>query len=61
MELFKNNHDIEGKNIFKNLGATSLNACYGATNALINTLNWITSPSWDGRYGIVVASDLAVY
>lgn len=24
-------------------------------------MNWITSPSWDGRYGIVVASDLAVY
>lgn len=45
----------------KILGATSINACYGATNALINTLNWITSPSWDGRYGIVVAADLAVY
>lgn len=49
------------KPYFINLGATSINACYGATNALINTLNWITSPSWDGRYGIVVASDLAVY
>lgn len=43
------------------LGATSLNACYGATNALLNTLNWMSSPSWDGRYGIVVASDVAVY
>lgn len=43
------------------LGATSINACYGATNALINTLNWISSPYWDGRYGIVVAADLAVY
>lgn len=38
-----------------------MNACYGATNALINTLNWIASPSWDGRYGIVVATDVAVY
>ena len=44
-----------------NSGATSINACYGATNALINTLNWIGSPSWDGRYGIVVATDVAVY
>jgi hydroxymethylglutaryl-CoA synthase len=43
------------------VGATSINACYGATNALINTLNWISSPYWDGRYGIVVASDIAVY
>ena len=30
-------------------------------NALINTLNWISSPYWDGRYGIVVAADIAVY
>ena len=38
-----------------------MNACYGATNALINTLNWVSSASWDGRYGIVVAVDIAVY
>lgn len=60
MTLFGANHDIEGK-ILNYLGATSLNACYGATNALLNTLNWISSPSWDGRYGIVVATDVAVY
>lgn len=60
MTLFKGYHDIEGINI-NNAGATSINACYGATNALINTLNWISSPFWDGRYGIVVAADLAVY
>ena len=42
-------------------GATSINACYGATNALMNTLNWIASPYWDGRFGIVVATDIAVY
>ena len=53
MNLFKGYHDIEG--------ATSINACYGGTNALFNTLNWISSPYWDGRYGIVVAADLAVY
>jgi hydroxymethylglutaryl-CoA synthase len=55
MELFKSsgNHDIEG--------VTSINACYGGTNALFNTLNWMESNAWDGRYGIVVAADLAVY
>lgn len=53
MTLFQGNHDIEG--------ATSINACYGGTNALLNTLNWISSPFWNGKYGIVVAADLAVY
>ena len=55
MELFQSsgNHDIEG--------VTSINACYGGTNALLNTLNWMESNAWDGRYGIVVAADLAVY
>ena len=55
MQLFKeyDNHDIEG--------VTSINACYGATNALFNTINWIQSNSWDGRFGIVVAADIAVY
>ncbi len=24
-------------------------------------MNWISSASWDGRYGIVVAVDIAVY
>ena len=55
MNLFRQagNHDIEG--------VTSINACYGATNALLNSLNWLTSASWDGRYAIVVATDVAVY
>lgn len=55
MSLFKEsgNHDIEG--------VTSINACYGASNALFNSLNWLHSPSWDGRYAIVVSSDLAIY
>lgn len=53
MQLFQGFHDIEG--------TTSINACYGATNAILNTLNWASSPSWDGRYGIVVAVDIAVY
>lgn len=55
MSLFQEsgNHDIEG--------VTSINACYGATNALFNSLNWLNSPSWDGRYAVVVSSDLAIY
>ena len=55
MNLFKQsgNHDIEG--------ITSINACYGSTNALFNSINWIQSDSWDGRYAILVSSDIAVY
>ena len=53
MQLFKDNHDIEG--------VTSINACYGSTNALFNSLNWLQSDSWDGRLAIVVSSDVAVY
>jgi len=55
MDLFKaaGNHDVEG--------ITSINACYGGTNALFNTLNWMESKAWDGRYGVVICSDLAVY
>lgn len=55
MEIFEKygNNDIEGVDTF--------NACYGGTNALFNTLNWIESSSWDGRYGIVVTADIAVY
>ena len=55
MSLFKEsgNHDVEG--------VTSINACYGSTNAIFNTLNWIESSSWDGRLGIVISSDIAVY
>ena len=55
MNLFKEsgNHDVEG--------ITSINACYGSTNALFNSLNWIQSDSWDGRYAVVISSDVAVY
>ncbi|KAJ3126080.1 Hydroxymethylglutaryl-CoA synthase, cytoplasmic [Nowakowskiella sp. JEL0407] len=42
-------------------GIDTTNACYGGTNALFNTINWVESSSWDGRYGIVVAGDIAVY
>ena len=55
MSLFKEcgNYDIEG--------VTTVNACYGSTNAIFNTTNWVESAAWDGRYGIVLSSDIAVY
>jgi len=55
MNLFREsgNHDVEG--------ITSINACYGSTNALFNSINWVQSKSWDGRYAIVISSDVAVY
>lgn len=55
MDLFaeSGNTDIEG--------VTVVNACYGGTAALLNTLCWVDSSSWDGRYGLVIAADIAVY
>ena len=53
--------------LFEDSGNTSVegldttNACYGGTNALFNSLNWIESSSWDGRLALVVAADIAVY
>ncbi|XP_072396161.1 hydroxymethylglutaryl-CoA synthase 1 [Diabrotica undecimpunctata] len=42
-------------------GVDTTNACYGGTAALINAVSWIESSSWNGRYAIVVAADIAVY
>ncbi|CAE6433114.1 unnamed protein product [Rhizoctonia solani] len=55
MDLFSasGNFDIEG--------IDSKNACYGSTAALFNAVNWVESRSWDGRYAIVFAGDIAVY
>ncbi|KAI0011508.1 hydroxymethylglutaryl-CoA synthase [Xylariaceae sp. FL0662B] len=53
MQLFGENTDIEG--------VDTVNACYGGTNAVFNTLNWIESSAWDGRDAIVVAGDIALY
>lgn len=53
MDLFPGNSDIEG--------IDSKNACYGGTAALFNACNWIESSSWDGRYALVVAGDIAIY
>ncbi|XP_073011693.1 hydroxymethylglutaryl-CoA synthase [Typha latifolia] len=55
MQIFEEygNTDIEG--------VDSTNACYGGTAALLNCANWVESSSWDGRYGLVVCTDSAVY
>lgn len=47
------NFDIEG--------IMSVHACYGGTAALFNTIAWMESEAWDGRMGIVIMSDIAVY
>jgi len=43
--------DVEGCDVY--------NACYGGTAALLNCMNWLTSPSWDGRWAIAIATDIA--
>jgi hydroxymethylglutaryl-CoA synthase len=55
MQLFEKsgNTDIEG--------VDTMNACYAGTNALFNSLAWVESSSWDGRYAMVVAADIAEY
>ncbi len=55
MQLFSpsDNNSIEG--------VDTVNACYGGTNALFNSVNWIESSAWDGRDAIVVAGDIALY
>ncbi len=55
MRLFalENNHDI--------LGTDCIHACYGGTAALLNALQWCTSSMWDGRFALVVATDVAAY
>jgi hypothetical protein len=42
-------------------GIDTVNACYGGTGALFNSINWIESSNWDGRYALVVAGDIALY
>ncbi|EEB09302.2 3-hydroxy-3-methylglutaryl-CoA synthase [Schizosaccharomyces japonicus yFS275] len=53
MQLMGDNHNVEG--------IDCVNACYGGVNALFNTIDWIESSAWDGRDGIVVAGDIALY
>ncbi|MCL4125248.1 UNVERIFIED_CONTAM: hypothetical protein GTU68_009410, partial [Idotea baltica] len=55
MQLFADsgNTDVEG--------VDNTNACYGGTAALFNSINWVESSAWDGRFAVVVAGDIAVY
>jgi 3-hydroxy-3-methylglutaryl CoA synthase len=38
-----------------------MNACYGGTAALFNSVDWVYSPNWNGRFALVIAADIAVY
>ena len=42
-------------------GVDTVNACYGGTNAVFNSVNWVESSAWDGRDAIVVCGDIALY
>ena len=53
MQLFPENSSL--------IGVDNINACYGGTAALLNSLAWIESSQWDGRLALVVAADIAVY
>lgn len=55
MSLFETsgNHDVEG--------IDTKNACYGGTASVFHAINWIESSSWDGRWAVVVAADIASY
>jgi len=53
MDILGANSNVEG--------ATCLNACYGGTAALLNSVAWVESAAWDGRYAIVLAADIAIY
>lgn len=39
----------------------SVNSGYGGTAALFNTIAWMESSAWDGRLGLVIMTDIAVY
>ncbi len=53
MRLFTNNTELEG--------VSNVNACYGGTAALFNSVDWLSSEDWNGKYALVVCGDIAVY
>lgn len=55
MQLFEEsgNFNVEG--------VDTVNACYGGTNAIFNSVAWVESSAWDGRNAIVVTGDIALY
>lgn len=42
-------------------GIDCVNACFGGTAALMNSVAWMEGREWDGRLAIVVATDVAIY
>jgi 3-hydroxy-3-methylglutaryl-CoA-synthase len=50
---------FQEKGCFDIEGVDNYNACYGGTAAFINSMMWMQSPSWDGRWAIVVCVDIA--
>uniref|UniRef100_A0A061QR13 Hydroxymethylglutaryl-CoA synthase n=1 Tax=Tetraselmis sp. GSL018 TaxID=582737 RepID=A0A061QR13_9CHLO len=36
-------------------------ACYAGTSALLSAVDWVAGEGWDGRYALVVTSDVALY
>ena len=53
MNILKGNMDVEG--------ATVLNACYGGTAALFNTVDWLSGSAAQGKLGVVICADIAIY
>lgn len=55
MQLFAEhgNFDVEG--------VDNINACFGGTQALLNSVAWTESSAYDGRYALVVCGDIAIY
>ncbi|MGL5899927.1 MAG: hydroxymethylglutaryl-CoA synthase family protein, partial [Lactobacillaceae bacterium] len=53
LQLFPQNENISG--------CDSINACYGGTNALLNTVAWMESSFCKAKYSIVVCTDISVY
>ena len=58
MQLFVNESGNCNSDV---LGVDCINACYGGTAALFNSICWMESADWDGRYALVVAGDISVY
>ncbi|KAJ8962665.1 hypothetical protein NQ318_001059 [Aromia moschata] len=42
-------------------GIDTTNACYGGTAALFNSVSWVESSAWNGRYALAVCGDIAIY
>ena len=40
-------------------GVDNYHACYGGTAALFTCTNWVESSAWDGRWAIVVSTDVS--